>query len=88
MHALPIPQKVTSCVVFSHAVSLSVLLILRTGRFGFFIWERDPDACIELARTVAVNTLVKHEICYRPAESYSARTIGAFFARNRKIYNS
>ena len=41
-----------------------VSLILVTGTFGLFIWERDQGASIELARTVAVNTLVMFEIFY------------------------
>jgi magnesium-transporting ATPase (P-type) len=41
-----------------------VSLILVTGTFGLFIWERDHGADIELARTVAVNTLVMFEIFY------------------------
>ncbi|MCW9013151.1 MAG: cation-transporting P-type ATPase [Gammaproteobacteria bacterium] len=41
-----------------------VSLILVTGTFGLFIWERDHGASIELARTVAVNTLVMFEIFY------------------------
>jgi magnesium-transporting ATPase (P-type) len=43
---------------------LSVSLILVAGTFGLFIWERDQGASIELARTVAVNTLVMFEIFY------------------------
>ncbi|NNG12599.1 MAG: cation-transporting P-type ATPase, partial [Halobacteria archaeon] len=41
-----------------------VSLILVAGTFGLFIWERDQGADIELARTVAVNTLVMFEIFY------------------------
>ena len=41
-----------------------VSLILVTGTFGLFLWERDQGASIELARTVAVNTLVMFEIFY------------------------
>ena len=41
-----------------------VSLILVTGTFGLFLWERDHGASIELARTVAVNTLVMFEIFY------------------------
>lgn len=41
-----------------------VSLILVAGTFGLFIWERDNGASIELARTVAVNTLVFFEIFY------------------------
>jgi magnesium-transporting ATPase (P-type) len=41
-----------------------VSLILVAGTFGLFIWERNQGADIELARTVAVNTLVMFEIFY------------------------
>ncbi|MFT5722641.1 MAG: magnesium-transporting ATPase (P-type) [Motiliproteus sp.] len=41
-----------------------VSLILVTGTFGLFLWEREQGASIELARTVAVNTLVMFELFY------------------------
>ncbi len=41
-----------------------VAIILVAGTFGLFIWERENGASIELARTVAVNTLVMFEIFY------------------------
>ena len=41
-----------------------VSLILVAGTFGLFVWERDQGASIELARTVAINTLVMFEIFY------------------------
>ena len=41
-----------------------VSVILVTGTFGLFLWERDNGASIELARTVAVNTLVMYEMFY------------------------
>jgi magnesium-transporting ATPase (P-type) len=41
-----------------------VSLILVIGTFGLFLWEREHGASIELARTVAVNTLVAFEIFY------------------------
>nr|WP_232020277.1 cation-transporting P-type ATPase [Sulfuriflexus mobilis] len=41
-----------------------VSLIIVTGTFGLFLWERQQGAPIELARTVAVNTLVMFEIFY------------------------
>jgi magnesium-transporting ATPase (P-type) len=43
---------------------LSVSLILVAGTFGLFLWEREQGASIELARTVAVNTLVMFEVFY------------------------
>jgi magnesium-transporting ATPase (P-type) len=48
-----------------------VSLILVSGTFGIFVWLREQDAPIELARTVAVNTLVMFEIFYL----FSARFI-------------
>lgn len=41
-----------------------VSLILMTGTFSMFLLERSDGASIELARTVAVNTLVMFEIFY------------------------
>ncbi|MCW8908470.1 MAG: cation-transporting P-type ATPase [Sedimenticola sp.] len=41
---------------------VSVLMVAAT--FGLFIWERSGGASIEVARTVAVNTLVMAEIFY------------------------
>ena len=41
-----------------------VSLILVSGTFGIFVWLREQGAPIELARTVAVNTLVMFEVFY------------------------
>ena len=41
-----------------------VSLILVTGTFGLFFWERLQGESIEVARTIAVNTLVMFEIFY------------------------
>ena len=41
-----------------------VSLIIVVGTFGLFLWEREHGASIELARTVAVNTVVMFEIFY------------------------
>ncbi len=41
-----------------------VSLILVSGTFGIFLWLREHGATIELARTVAVNTLVMFEVFY------------------------
>lgn len=41
---------------------VSVLMVLAT--FGLFLWERSAGSSIEIARTVAVNTLVVAEIFY------------------------
>jgi len=50
-----------------------VSLILLMGTFGLFLWEREQGTSIEVARTVAVNTLVMFEIFYL----FSARYITA-----------
>ena len=41
-----------------------VSLILVVGTFGLFLWERQHGASVDLARTVAVNTIVMFEIFY------------------------
>ncbi len=41
-----------------------VSLILVSGTFGLFTWEREHGASIEMARTIAVNTLVMFEVFY------------------------
>ncbi len=41
-----------------------VAMILVAGTFGLFLWEMQQGASIELARTIAVNTLVMFEIFY------------------------
>jgi magnesium-transporting ATPase (P-type) len=41
-----------------------VSLILVSGTFGLFVWERSQGLAIEEARTVAVNTLVMFEVFY------------------------
>lgn len=41
-----------------------VSVILMCGTFGLFLWEIDQGSSIEIARTVAVNTLVMGEIFY------------------------
>lgn len=47
-----------------------VSLILLIGTFGLFVWERQSGSSIELARTVAVNTLVMFEIFYLISARY------------------
>ncbi len=47
-----------------------VSLILVGGTFSLFLWERAQGASIELARTVAVNTLVMFEIFYLISARY------------------
>ncbi len=49
---------------------LFVSVILLIGTFGMFLWEREHGASIELARTVAVNTLVVFEMFYLLSTRY------------------
>ena len=41
-----------------------VTVILVAGTYGLFVWEQENGASVELARTVAVNTLVMFEVFY------------------------
>jgi magnesium-transporting ATPase (P-type) len=41
-----------------------VTLIMVTGTFGLFLWERSLGTSVEEARTVTVNTLVMYEVFY------------------------
>ena len=43
-------------------IFVSVVFVI--GTFGLFLWEREHGASIELARTVAVNTVVMFEVFY------------------------
>ncbi len=52
-----------------------VSLVLTVGTFGLFFWERAEGASIEVARTVAVNTLVFFEIFYLFNSRYIARPV-------------
>jgi len=66
-----------------------VSLILVAGTFGLFIWERDQGASIELARTVAVNTLVMFEIFYLFSARYlfaPALTFEGLFGNRYVLY--
>lgn len=59
-----------------------VSLILVSGTFGLFLWEREHGASIEFARTVAVNTLVMFEIFYLFNSRYIKENVlnfGGFF---------
>ena len=64
-------------------------LILVTGTFGLFLWEREHGASIELARTVAVNTLVMFEIFYLFSARYllaPALTYQGLFGNRYVLY--
>jgi magnesium-transporting ATPase (P-type) len=66
-----------------------VSLILVTGTFGLFLWEREHGASIELARTVAVNTLVMFEVFYLFSARYllaPALTYEGLFGNRYVLY--
>ena len=52
-----------------------VSLILLTGVFGLFLWEREGGSSVQEARTVAVNTLVLFEAFYLFNTRYLHRTV-------------
>jgi len=52
-----------------------VSTILLFGTFGLFLWEREHGASVELARTVAVNTLVMFEVFYLFTTRYLRRSV-------------
>ena len=54
-------------------VFVSTILLL--GTFGIFLWEREQGASVELARTVAVNTLVMFEVFYLFSTRYLRRSV-------------
>lgn len=55
-------QPILSGFLIWRVIFVSIILVV--GTFGLFLWEREHGASIELARTVAVNTLVMFEIFY------------------------
>lgn len=66
-----------------------VSLIIVTGTFGLFLWERDHGASIELARTVAVNSVVMFEIFYLFSARYllaPALTFEGLFGNRYVLY--
>ena len=68
--------------------TLLVSLILVIGTFGLFLWERMHGAPLEMARTVAVNTLVMFEIFYLLNTRYLTKSVlsQAGLFGNRYIY--
>lgn len=52
-----------------------VSLILVAGTFGLFFWERSVGTSLEMARTVAVNTLVMFEVFYLLNARYIHRNV-------------
>ena len=66
-----------------------VSLIIVTGTFGLFLWERDQGVSIELARTIAVNNLVMFEIFYLFSVRYllsPALTRAGLFGNHYVLY--
>jgi len=55
-------EPVLSRFLIWRVVFVSAILV--AGTFGLFAWERDSGADLELARTIAVNTLVMFEVFY------------------------
>lgn len=55
-------EPILSRFLIWRIIFVSIILVI--GTFGLFLWEREHGAPIELARTVAVNTLVMFEIFY------------------------
>lgn len=69
--------------------TIFVSLIIVTGTFGLFLWERESGASLELARTVAVNTLVMFEIFYLFSARYllaPSLTYQGFFGNRYVLY--
>jgi magnesium-transporting ATPase (P-type) len=57
------PQEpILSGFVIWRVIFVSAILLL--GTFGLFVWEQSRGAGVELARTVAVDTLVMIEVAY------------------------
>lgn len=52
-----------------------VSLLMVTGTFGLFLWERSTGTDIETARTIAVNTLVVLEVFYLLNSRYLTRSV-------------
>lgn len=66
-----------------------VSIILVIGTYGLFLWERQNGASIELARTVAVNTLVMFEMFYLFSSRYllaPALTFEGLFGNRYVLY--
>jgi magnesium-transporting ATPase (P-type) len=55
-------EPLLSALLVERILLVSVLMVI--GTFGLFIWAREQGAPLELARTLAVNTLVVGETFY------------------------
>ena len=71
------PRRAQQPLLTTHLVwrILFVAIVLMAGTFGLFIWEMGRGASVELARTVAVNTLVMFEIFYLFNSRYISASI-------------
>ena len=83
------PRKAQEPLLTSHLVwRISfVAIILMSGTFGLFLWELGRGHSVELARTVAVNTLVMFEIFYLFNSRYISESIFSWdgFTGNRYV---
>lgn len=61
-------EPILSSFLIWRIIFVSIIIVI--GTFGLFVWERDQGASIELARTIAVNTLVMYEIFYLISARY------------------
>ena len=71
------PRRAGEPILNQHLVwrILFVATILMLGTFGLFIYETTQGATVEVARTVAVNTLVMFEIFYLFNSRYISESI-------------
>ncbi len=83
------PRKAKEPLLTSHLVwrIAFVAIILMSGTFGLFIWELGRGHSVEMARTVAVNTLVMFEIFYLFNSRYISASIFSWegFSGNRYV---
>jgi magnesium-transporting ATPase (P-type) len=80
-------EPILSRFLIWRIVFVSVILLI--GTFGLFLWERDNGASIELARTIAVNTLVMFEIFYLFSVRYllaPSLTLEGLFGNRYAVY--
>lgn len=71
------PRRAGDPILNHHLVwrILFVATILMLGTFGLFIYETEQGSTVEVARTVAVNTLVMFEIFYLFNSRYISESI-------------
>ncbi|MCW8935618.1 MAG: cation-transporting P-type ATPase [Gammaproteobacteria bacterium] len=80
-------EPILSGFLIWRIIFVSVIIVI--GTFGLFLWERDQGASLELARTVAVNTLVMFEIFYLFSARYllaPAMTYEGIFGNRYVLY--